>query len=210
MKPALAWRTARVDKGKNSCALRKAVILNKWWMKNFRTKISQMKGTCCGLLYCWVARSRTGLFLREWTCSFAQSSPFYEAAESFQWSRWPVDRFISSATIDTGICFSFVFTCHKMFSRAVIKWFSQIMILGLSSYIHSDRGSCLVSEEIQNYLYTKGSSTSQNIAYNHQTSCHVQRWDGPFDEPSFSTKNKKVGSNSVTKPFFDALCFMLR
>ena len=52
-------------------------------------------------------------------------------------------------------------------SSSVLKYFKNLFSLfGMLVYIHSDRGSSLISEELRTFLYTRVVATSRTTPYN--------------------------------------------
>ena len=48
----------------------------------------------------------------------------------------------------------------------------------MPAYIHSDRGSSLISEELKNFLHSKGIATSRTTPYNPRGNGQVERYNG--------------------------------
>ena len=48
----------------------------------------------------------------------------------------------------------------------------------MPSYMHSDRGPSLISEELQNWLFRHGVSNSQTTPYNLTGNGQVERYNG--------------------------------
>ncbi|XP_041360605.1 uncharacterized protein LOC121376884 [Gigantopelta aegis] len=81
--------------------------------------------------------------------------------------------------IDEYSRFPFAFPCPNMHSSTVIKCLDQLFTLcGLPSYIHSDRGSSFLSEEIKNYLSQRGIATSKTTPYHPIGNGQVERYNG--------------------------------
>ena len=79
-----------------------------------------------------------------------------------EYSRYPFAipcQDVSAATVNTALCHLF-----SMF--------------GLPAYIHSDRGSAFMSEELRSYLHDKGIATSRTTPYNPQGNGLVERYNG--------------------------------
>ena len=63
--------------------------------------------------------------------------------------------------------FPFAFPCPDTSSSLVLKCFKNLFSLfGMPAYIHSDRGSSLISEELRTFLHTRGIATSRITPYN--------------------------------------------
>ena len=76
------------------------------------------------------------------------------------------NKYILSIT-DEFSRFPFAFPCPDMTSATVIQKFCQLFsIFGLPAYVHSDRGPSFMSEELKNFLQSKGIATSRTSPYN--------------------------------------------
>lgn len=81
--------------------------------------------------------------------------------------------------IDEFSRFPFAFACPDMTSSTVIKCLCQVFsIFGMPSYIHTDRGSSFMSEELRNFLHSRGIATSRTTAYSPQANGQVERLNG--------------------------------
>ena len=75
--------------------------------------------------------------------------------------------------------FSFVFPCQDINSSTVIKCLCQLFaIFGMPSYVHSDRGSSLISEELKQFFSGRGIATSRTSRYNPQGNGQCERYNG--------------------------------
>ena len=69
--------------------------------------------------------------------------------------------------IDEFSRFPFAFAVPNMFSSTVISCLVQLFsIFGTPAYVHSDRGRSFMSEELKNFLHSKGVVTSRTTPYN--------------------------------------------
>ena len=69
--------------------------------------------------------------------------------------------------IDEYSRFPFAYPCQNMTSETVIGCLSNLFsIFGMPGYIHSDQGSSFMSNELRNYLHTRGIATSRSTPYN--------------------------------------------
>ena len=57
--------------------------------------------------------------------------------------------------------FPFVYPCEDVSTTTVIKCLNDLFsIFGMSGYVHSDRGTSFMSQELKQYLHTKGIATT--------------------------------------------------
>ena len=78
--------------------------------------------------------------------------------------------------IDEYSRFPFAFACSDMTSKTVIKCLTQLFsIFGMPCFIHSDRGSSFLSEELLSFLQNKGISCSRTTAYNPRGNGQVEK-----------------------------------
>ena len=69
--------------------------------------------------------------------------------------------------IDEFSRFPFVFPSPDMTASTVINWLTTLFSLfGMPAYVHSDRGSSFMSEELRVFLTEKGVATSRTTGYN--------------------------------------------
>ena len=69
--------------------------------------------------------------------------------------------------VDEYSRFPFIFPCSDMTSSTVIKCLCELFVLcGMPSYIHSDRGTAFMSQELCNFLTEKGVASSRTTSYN--------------------------------------------
>ena len=81
--------------------------------------------------------------------------------------------------VDEYSRFPFVFPSKDVSSPSVIKCLSQLFsIFGLPAYVHSDRGQSFMSNELKNWLHSKGIATSRTTPYNPQGNGQVERYNG--------------------------------
>ena len=75
--------------------------------------------------------------------------------------------------------FPFAIPCEDVSSKTVISSLIQIFsFFGLPSYVHSDRGSSFISQEIKNVLSQKGVATGRTTPYNPEGNGHCERFNG--------------------------------
>jgi hypothetical protein len=75
--------------------------------------------------------------------------------------------------------FPFAYPCKDMESKTVIKCFNQLFSLfGMPGYIHSDRAPDFLSNELKQYLNSKGIATSRTSRYNPRGNGQIERYNG--------------------------------
>ncbi|XP_047989823.1 uncharacterized protein LOC125229088 [Leguminivora glycinivorella] len=81
--------------------------------------------------------------------------------------------------IDEFSRYPFAYPCPDTSSATVIKCFKELFFeYGQPLYIHSDRGSCFMSEEIQSFLKKCNIATSRTTPYNPQGNGQVEKLNG--------------------------------
>ena len=81
--------------------------------------------------------------------------------------------------IDEYSRFPFAYPCSSMTASEIINCLSQLFaIFGTPKYIHSDRGSAFMSEELKTYLTTYGIATSRTTSFNPEGNSQVERYNG--------------------------------
>ena len=81
--------------------------------------------------------------------------------------------------VDEFSRFPFVFPCQDINSSTVIKCLCQLFaIFGMPSYVHSDRGSSLISEELKQFFNGRGTATSRTSRCNPQGNGQCERYNG--------------------------------
>ncbi len=72
-----------------------------------------------------------------------------------------------------------MFPCKDVSTTTVIKCLCQLFTLfGMPAYIHSDRGSSFMSEELRQFLMSRGVATSRTTPYNPACNGQVERYNG--------------------------------
>ncbi|XP_059844160.1 uncharacterized protein LOC132404101 [Hypanus sabinus] len=80
------------------------------------------------------------------------------------------------SVIDEFSRFPFAIPCPDTTATSVIKALRQLFTLfGYPCYIHSDRGSSFMSEELRQYLLARGIATSRTTSYNPRGNGQVER-----------------------------------
>lgn len=81
--------------------------------------------------------------------------------------------------IDEYSRYPFAFPCADMTTTTVIRCLTAIFSLfGLPNYVHSDRGSSFMSDELRRFLLGKGIATSRTTSYNPRGNGQVERENG--------------------------------
>lgn len=81
--------------------------------------------------------------------------------------------------VDEYSRYPFVYPCADMTTNTVIKCLTDLFVLfGFPAYIHSDRGSSFMSNELKSFLSSKSIATSRTTAYNPQCNGQVERYNG--------------------------------
>ena len=96
--------------------------------------------------------------------------------------------------IDEYSRFPFSFPCSNMKSSTVIKCFTQLFsIFGMPQYIHSDRGTSFLSTELQQFLHSKGISSSRTTPYNPGCNGQVEKLnDTIWKAVTLALKSRKL------------------
>ena len=81
--------------------------------------------------------------------------------------------------VDEYSRFPFAYPVKDVSTNTVIKCLRNLFsIFGLPNYIHSDRGTAFMSNELKQWLVTKGISTSRTTPYNPTGNGQVERYNG--------------------------------
>ena len=81
--------------------------------------------------------------------------------------------------VDEFSRFPFAFPCPDMTATTIIKCLCQLFaIFGMPSYIHTDRGSSFMSEQLKQFLQGRGIAMSRTTPYNPQGNGQVERYNG--------------------------------
>jgi hypothetical protein len=81
--------------------------------------------------------------------------------------------------IDEYSRFPFVFPCRDISASSVITSLQQLFgVFGAPSFIHSDRGSCFMSQELKTWLSSLGVVTSRTTPYNPRGNGQIERFNG--------------------------------
>jgi len=77
--------------------------------------------------------------------------------------------------------FPFAFPCFNVNAQSVIACLTQLFVLfGMPAYIHSDRGSAFLSQELITFLHERGVACSRTSAYNAPGNGQCERYKALF------------------------------
>ena len=95
--------------------------------------------------------------------------------------------------IDEFSRFPFVFPCKDVSTRSVIQCLRQFFpLFGMPAYIHSDRGASFMSEELRQFLLSKGIATSRTTPYNPACNGQVEKYNGTAMTMALETRGLPV------------------
>ena len=81
--------------------------------------------------------------------------------------------------VDEYSRFPFIFPCPDMKTTTVMTCLDKLFsFCGFPSYIHSDRGASFVSQELKQYLLSKGIASSHSTPYHPEGNSQVERYNG--------------------------------
>lgn len=81
--------------------------------------------------------------------------------------------------IDEYSRFPFAYACPDLTTSTVMEKFSELFCMfGTPSYIHSDRGSSFMSNDLKTFLNSRGVATSRTTPYNPQGNGQIERLNG--------------------------------
>ena len=82
-------------------------------------------------------------------------------------------------TIDEFSRFPFCFACTNVDAQTVITCLSQVFVIfGLPSFMHSDRGTAFMSQELTDYLRKRGIASSRTSLYSEPGNGQCERYNG--------------------------------
>ncbi|XP_059806295.1 uncharacterized protein LOC132381094 isoform X2 [Hypanus sabinus] len=117
-------------------------------------------------------------FYRPDTAQFVKATrPFERLSVDFKGPLPSTDRDVYFLNIiDEYSWFPFAIPCPDTTATSVIKALCQLFTLfGYPCYIHSDRGSSFMSDELRQYLLARGIATSRITSYNPRGNGQVER-----------------------------------
>ena len=109
--------------------------------------------------------------------------------------------------IDEYSRFPFAFPCSDTSAETVKKCFIQLFsIFGMPCFVHSDRGTGFMSQELQTFLYTKGIATSRTTPYNPRGNGQVEKLNGTLWKAiQLSLKSQNLPASMWETVLCDAL-----
>ncbi|XP_054259409.1 uncharacterized protein LOC128984145 [Macrosteles quadrilineatus] len=109
--------------------------------------------------------------------------------------------------VDEYSRFPFAFPTQYTTARTVIPRLKELFsIFGIPAYIHSDRGSCFMSQELKSFLCLLGVATSRTTAYNPQGNGQAERYVGIIWKTiELSLKSKNLDISDWEKVHLEAL-----
>ena len=103
--------------------------------------------------------------------------------------------------VDRFSRFPFAFLCKDMESKTVIKCFNQLFSLfGMPGFIHNDRAPDFISNEVKQYLHSKGITTSKT------RNGQCERFNGVIWKLSTYASNLEIYLVLHGRLFFLTLC----
>lgn len=88
------------------------------------------------------------------------------------------NRFLLTV-VDEYSRFPFAFPCADVTAATVKKHLTNLFsIFGNPSFVHTDRGTAFMSEELKGFLHSRGIATSRTTAFNPQGNGQVERYNG--------------------------------
>lgn len=81
--------------------------------------------------------------------------------------------------VDEYSRFPFAIPCSDMTATTIVKCLDTIFSLcGMAAYVHSDRGKGFLSQEVHQYLHSRGISSSRATPYHPLGNSQVERYNG--------------------------------
>ena len=81
--------------------------------------------------------------------------------------------------VDEYSRFLFAFPCADEAAATVIKHLTNLFsVFGNPYFVHSDRGTAFMSEELKGFLHSRGIATNRTTAFNPQGNGQVERYNG--------------------------------
>ena len=115
------------------------------------------------------------------------SVPLIKATQPFEWLSIDFKGPLESATsnkylltiVDEYSRFPFAYPCKDMSATTVIRCLSNLFsIFGTAAYIHSDRGTQFMSNELHEYLSSRGIASSRTSPYTPRANGQCERYNG--------------------------------
>lgn len=109
--------------------------------------------------------------------------------------------------IDEYSRFPFAFPCRDVSSATVTRCLNQLFsVFGTPSYIHSDRGTSFMSQELTSFLHLRGIATSRTTPYNPEGNGQAERYNGTiWRSIMLALKSRNLNVNQWEVVLDDAL-----
>ena len=109
--------------------------------------------------------------------------------------------------IDEYSRFPFAFPCPNLSTQTVKSCLESLFSMcGLPSYIHSDRGSSFMSDDLKSFLTSKSIATSRTTPYNPQGNGQCERYNGIIMKTiNLALRQHKLDTKMWEKVLPDAL-----
>ena len=109
--------------------------------------------------------------------------------------------------VDEFSRFPFAFPCKDMESKTITKCFNQLFSLfGMPGFIHNDRAPDFISNEVKQYLHSKGITTSKTSHYNPRGNGQCERFNGVIWKTITYASNLEIYLVLHGRLFFLTLC----
>ena len=111
------------------------------------------------------------------------------------------------AVVDEYSRFPFAFPCSSTDAKTVISCLNQLFTLfGMPAYVHSDRGSAFMSQELVSFLRHHSIGSSNTSVYNPQGNGHCERYNGIiWSAVKLALKSRKMSNSQCELVLPDAL-----
>ena len=117
--------------------------------------------------------------------------------------RWSIDfkgplksttnNYYMLTIIDEYSRFPFAMPCPNTSAGSVIKCLNQLFTLcGTPNYIHSDRGSAFLSQELKEFLTRRGVATSKTTPYHPSGNGQCERYNGIIWKSVLLAKKRQI------------------
>lgn len=109
--------------------------------------------------------------------------------------------------VDEYSRFPFAFPCSNMTTATVIQCLVKLFSLfGMPAYVHTDRGTSFMSEDLKEFLNQKGVATSRTTPYNPRGNGQVERYNAIiWNTVRLALKNKDLDISQWEVVLPDAL-----
>ena len=109
--------------------------------------------------------------------------------------------------VDEYSRFPFAFPCRDMFTSTVIKCLCNLFsVFGMPAFIHSDRGQSFISNELKQFLHSRGVACSKTTPYNPQCNGQAEKYNGViWKNISLALKSRQLPATAWESVLPDAL-----